>query len=168
MKTTMYPAISLDGFIATKNGNSDWVDPKDEARYEAEVEKCGCVLTGRITFDQYKDDFLSKDAVTFVCTRDKKRQDTDKVKFLSGSPEEILKKIEESGFSKIIICGGGEINGLFASVGLVNEIFISVCPRVLGEGIPLFGSFKPKLKLELLSTNEDIPGITQNYYRVIN
>jgi hypothetical protein len=35
-----------------------------------------------------------------------------------------------------------------------------------GEGIPLFGSHKPKLTLKLLSTAQEIEGIIENHYRV--
>jgi dihydrofolate reductase len=168
MKTIMQPAISLDGFIAKLDGDSySWVNPNDEARYQDVVERCGCVLVGRKTYEEYIDDFKAYKSVTvYVCTNSHPK-DKESVKYISGDPQELLKTIEQDGFSEVVICGGGEINGLFASAGLVDEIVVSMQPVVLGEGIPLFGSFKPSLKLELISGNEDIKGVTQNHYKVI-
>ena len=169
MKTIMYPAISLDGFIAKPDGDSfSWVNQEDEARYDEAVKRYGCVLAGHKTYEEYKEDFHSKkNVVSYICTNSS-RADEGNIKFINGTPQEMLNKIEEQGFSEIIICGGGEINGLFASAGLVKEIFISIQPVVLGKGIPLFGPHKPMLKLQLLSTNQDIKGVIQNHYKVIN
>lgn len=172
MKAIMYPAISLDGFIAKPDGDSSsWVDQTGEALYEIQVERCGCVLVGRKTYEEYIDDFRSKkdkDVVVFVCSRQLGNTHEENIKFVSGSPPEILRIIEKQGFSEVIVCGGGEINGLFAMAGLVDEIIISVQPVVLGEGIRLFGSHQPALNLQLLSTNQTVPGVVQNHYKVLS
>lgn len=166
----MQPAISLDGFVAKLNGDSDsWVNPADEARYQAEVKRCGSLIVGRTTYEQYKEDFKAygKDVMLFVCTTDKSQQDTANVTFVNGSAEEIIQDISERGYDELVVCGGGEVNGMLAKAGLVDEIVISIQPVVLGEGIPLFGSHKPMLKLELTSINQDIEGVVQNHYKVI-
>ncbi len=170
MKVTMLPGISLDGFIALPNGDSySWVNQADEARYSASVERAGCILVGNTTFQQYREDFNSrKNVINFVCTNGDKPEDTDTVKYMSGTPKEILDKIKAYNFDELIVCGGGEINGMFASAGLVDEIVVGIQPVVLGEGIPLFGSYKPRLNLELVSVNQDVEGVVQNHYRVIH
>lgn len=170
MKITMHPAISLDGFIAKLDGDSySWVNQEDEKRYEEEVKRCGAVIAGRTTYDQYKEDFYAygKDVTVFVCTNDKSQKDSGNVKFLNGSPNDIIQTIENLGFKELIVCGGGEINGILAEAGLVDEMVISIQSVILGEGIPLFGSKKPSLKLELLTVNQDIKGVVQNHYKVV-
>lgn len=165
----MHPAISLDGFIAKLNGDSSsWVSQADEKRYQDEVKRCGAVIVGKTTYDQYKDDFdaYGKDVTVFVCTS-KNSTDGDSVKFLNGSAEEIIGEITNYGFDELVVCGGGEVNGMLAHASLVDEIVISVQPVVLGEGIPLFGSHRPHLNLQLLSVNQDIEGVVQNHYKVV-
>lgn len=165
----MQPALSLDGFVAKPDGDCySWVNEADEARYEDAVAKAGCVIVGRKTYEQYIADFPSKSgAVTFVCTSNATDKDTEKIKFVHGTAHEIAQKIADHGFAEAIISGGGEINGLFADAGLVDEIVVSIHSTVLGSGIPLFGTYHPTLELELLSSNQDIAGITQNHYRVV-
>jgi dihydrofolate reductase len=168
MKLILYPAISLDGFIAKKDGDSDtWISQGDDVRYRREVERCGFVLVGRKTFELYWGDVGWPGVVTFLCTSKMGLEDSDSIKYLSGSGSEIRQKLEDFGCDEVVVCGGGELNGRLASDGVIDEIVISVQPVVLGEGIPLFGKYKPKLKLELLSSNEDIPGVVQNRYLII-
>lgn len=169
----MYPAISLDGFIAKLDGDSySWVNPADEDRYRKAVERCGCIVTGRKTFEEYREDFdnyVKKQITVFVCTSNKNVRDEAHIKYLNGTAGEMADKIKNNyPFVELIVCGGGQINGLFASAGLVDEIIISIQPCVLGEGIPLFGSYKPNLKLQLLATNQDIEGVTQNSYKLLH
>lgn len=172
MKLVMQPAISLDGFIAKKDGDSySWVSQADEARYTAAVEKCGNLIVGRTTYEEYKSDFDAYENVRiFVCTHkvlDDAKPDGN-VHAVSGTATEIIDSIEaEFGVTEMIVCGGGEINGLFAISGLVTDIVISIHEAVLGEGIPLFGSYQPQFNLELISTNHDIKGVVQNRYKVL-
>ena len=164
----MYPAITLDGFISDLNGECySWISDEDEEQYTQAIAKAGCVLLGRKTYDQYSDDFPPKSGATaFVWTTHTDRQDQERVKFLRGTPQEVLKQIAGHGFSEVIVSGGGEVNGSLAEAGLVDEIIVSIYNVTIGKGIPLFGSHKPKLKLKLLSTKQDIEGIVKNHYEV--
>ncbi|HSX05422.1 MAG TPA: dihydrofolate reductase family protein [Candidatus Saccharimonadales bacterium] len=169
MKVIMYPAITLDGFISDLNGECySWINDEDEQGYTDAIAKAGCVLLGRKTYEQYIDDFPVKSgATTFVYTSRTDQQDQDKIKFVCGTPEEVIEQIAGYGFLELVVSGGGEVNGAFAEAGLVDEIVISIYNLTLGEGIPLFGSHKPKLKLKLLSTRQEVEGITKNHYRVV-
>ncbi len=167
MKVIMHPAISLDGYVAKSDGDSSWVNQEDETRYRNAVEKCGGVIVGNTTYEQFKHDFESyNNVVTFVCTT-KPKQNAEKIKFVKGTAEDIVKEIEKYNLDEVVICGGGDINGLFASAGLVDEIVVSIQSLILGDGIPLFGKYKPNMKLKLLDTNNEIDGVVQNRYLVV-
>ena len=168
MKVILYPAITLDGFIADLNGECySWVNPEDEEDYEAAVRKARCVLYGRKTYEQYIDDPINPNVTKFVYTTRGAQTDTDNVRFVRGTPSEVIDQIARQGFSELIISGGGEVNGTFAEAGLIDEIIISIYNVTLGEGIRLFGTHKPKLRLKLLSTKQNVPGIVKNHYEVI-
>ena len=168
MKVIMYPAITLDGFIADLNGECyTWINSDDEAGYEEAVRKARCVLLGRKTYEQYIDDPIDPNVIKFVYTKKTDQHDTGNVKFVSGTPQEVIKRITDLGFSELIISGGGEVNGACAGAGVVDEIIVSIYNVVLGEGIPLFGSHKPRLKLKLLSSSQEVEGIVKNHYEVV-
>lgn len=169
MKVTMYPAITLDGFISDPNGECySWISDEDEDHYTQAIAKAGCVLLGRKTYEQYPEDFPPESgAVAFVWTTRTDQLDQERVKFVRGTPQEVLQQIAARGFSEVIVSGGGEANGSFAEAGLVDEIIVSIYNVTIGEGIPLFGSHKPKLKLKLLSSTNEIEGIVKNHYKVL-
>lgn len=169
MKVVMYPAITLDGFISDLNGECySWISDEDEEHYTQAIAKAGCVLLGRKTYEQYPEDFPPKSGATaFVWTTRTDQQDQERVKFVRGTPQEVLQQITDQGFSEVIVSGGGEVNGSLAEAGLVNEIIVSVYNVTIGEGVPLFGSHKPKLKLKLCETTNEIEGIVKNHYEVV-
>lgn len=169
MKVIMYPAMTLDGFIADVNGKCyDWISDKDEQSYMNLIHDAGCSLVGKKTFEQYRGDYPhANGAMTFVYTSDKSCRDEEGIAYLTGTPEEVLKAISDSGFSEVVLSGGGQLNGSFAEAGLVDEIIVSLYPLTLGGGIRLFGKYTPRLNLKLLSTTNEIDGIVKNHYQVI-
>ncbi len=169
MKVTLRPSVTVDGYIADADGECySWINPADEARYEAALRQSGCELVGRKTYEQYLGDFTARtDITTFVYTKQSKFKDTAKIKFVHGTPEEVLRRIEQAGFSECIVSGGGELNGLLASAGVIDEAHLSVHPIVLGGGIKLFGSYDAKIKLELISSNTDVEGVVQTLYKIV-
>lgn len=170
MKITLRPSVTADGYIADKNGECySWISPQDEERYDQAVKACGCEIVGRKTYEQYKDDFEKRTNITtFVYTNQSNFKDTDTIKFVGGPPQDAINHIELLGFKEIIVSGGGELNGLLASAGLINEIHLSIHPVSLGQGIKLFGSYDTKLTLKLLSVNTDVKDIVQTIYKVLN
>ncbi len=169
MKAIMYPAVTLDGFIADLNGECySWISDEDEENYTQAIAKAGCVLLGRKTYEQYPEDFPPKSGATaFIWTTNADQQDYERVKFVRGTPQEVLQQIADHGFSEVIVGGGGEVNGSLAEAGLIDEIIVSIYNVTIGEGILLFGSHKPKLKLKLLETTNEIEGIVKNRYEVM-
>jgi len=169
MKITLRPSLTADGYLANLEGECySWINPKDEQRYIDAVTACGCEIVGRKTYDQYRDDFLTRtDITTFVYTNRASYEDTDKIKFIGGTAEELVRQIENHGFNDVIVSGGGELNGLLASENLLDEIHLSVHPVTLGQGIKLFGSYDIRLELELIDVNTEIDGVIQSIYRVV-
>jgi dihydrofolate reductase len=59
-----------------------------------------------------------------------------------------LKELEEMGYESAVLGGGAFINGLFLEKGLIDEIAITIEPKIFGDGISLFkGDFDVDLKL---------------------
>ncbi len=168
MKVILYPAITLDGFIAKSDGDSDWVSGADDALYQQAIKEAGCAIVGRTTYEQYKSDFDEEGRVTFVCTSKCLKSTNENIIFVSGEPEEILQVVKDHGFDSVILSGGGETNARFARAKCIDEIVVSIYPFVMGDGIGLFSDSKNiELKLELISTKKVVDGIIQNHYKVI-
>ena len=168
MKITLYNAISIDGFIAKADGDSDWISEVDEKPFEEEIEKAGCIVVGRKTYDQYIDEPYPIEGVTnIVMTNDESRLgEKDNVIFTDSAPADVLKIAKTKGHKSILLLGGGETNASFLKAGLIDTVMFSIHPLMLGTGISPFGSENVDVNLELLESKELGEGVIQNIYRV--
>ncbi len=66
--------------------------------------------------------------------------------FTDKQPKEILDDLEKEGYSKVVLAGGALVNSLFADAGLIDEIIITITPKIFGFGISLF---TPEISMEL-------------------
>lgn len=167
MKVTLYMAISIDGFIAKKDGDSDWVSPTDTANFEAKINEKECIVLGRRTFNQYRGELYPVKGVTnIVLTTDKSKKEKVEETTFVNSPYEALDVAETKGHTEVLLIGGGTTNGLFLNEKLIDEIFLSVHPLVLGDGIKLFENCETKLDMELLDEKSLEEGLVQLHYKV--
>lgn len=169
MKITLYMAISVDGFIARKNGDSDWVSPVDVKNFEQAIEEHGCIIVGRRTFEQYQGDLYPVKGVTnIVVTSDRSiKSSHPDVSFVSEPVENILKFIEKKGHTKALLIGGGTTNASFLTAGVIDEVILSVHPLILGDGIRLFADGEQDVKLSRIFVEQLSEGLIQIRYKVM-
>ncbi len=166
MKVILYNAISLDGFIAGPNDDTDWVD--DDIAYFSEAKKVGAVITGRKTFDPNGEEYTVPDCVNYVYTKTPDRyKNRENVKFIGGAPGRVLEEVKRNGFESVLVVGGGECNYSFLQADLIDELILDIHPVFIGSGTKLFGTNSVNPKLELISTKKINNGIIQNRYKVI-
>jgi dihydrofolate reductase len=166
MKVTLYMAISIDGFIAKKDGDSEWVSPVDSENFEAKIKEKGCIVLGRRTFDQYRRELYPVKGVTNIVLSSKAPDEKVEGTIFATSPREALRVAEEKGHSEVLLIGGGRTNGALLNENLIDELILSVHPLVLGEGIKLFEGSEENLDLELLHKQRLSEGLIQLYYEV--
>jgi dihydrofolate reductase len=172
-KNIVFVAKSLDGFIAGKNGELDWLDstPNPEnidMGFISLMEEIDAIVMGRITFDMVcsfegqwpynKHIFVLSNSLKEVPEKVK-----NKASLLKGDVTEILKSIHGEGFHKLYIDGGKTVQHFLAE-DLIEELIITTIPILLGDGVPLF-SFLPKsLELNHLKTEVFLNQIVQSKY----
>jgi dihydrofolate reductase len=164
MIVTLHMAVSIDGFIAKPDGNSDWVSLADEILFLKRCVDAGCLALGRKTFDQYKGKIYPVAlADNIVISRD--IQKDEGAVFFVTSPRAALAKAESLGHDKLLLAGGGRISAAFLDENLIDEIFLSVHPLVLGKGIRLFDGAKIDAHLSLCDVSAIDDGLAQLRYR---
>ena len=160
MKTTLYMAISTDGFIAGEHDETPWSDDSWQA-FKAFITSCDIVLLGRRTYQimTAQDEFV--DGPEYVVVTHDPSFDTGSLRKLSIASRNDMPKAEKVG-----IIGGGELNGRLAELGVIDEIILDVEPTVLGSGKRLFGDHKIELNLELMDSRRIGGSTIQNRYKV--
>jgi dihydrofolate reductase len=88
------------------------------------------------------------------------------VEQMSGTPAEIIAKLEASGTHHVYLDGGITIQR-FLRAGLVNRLIITRVPVLIGEGIPLFGSLPHDVRLKHVATQHYPSGLVKSEYRVV-
>ncbi len=167
MKVILYMAISIDGYIAKKDGDSDWVSEEAFKIFEKKIEEAGCIIVGRKTFEQYYGDIYPVEGVTnIVLTSDATRQDKNENVIFVSSPKKALQITEKKGYGKVLLIGGGHVNGAFIQDNLIDEVILCVDPLILGQGIKLFENFRKHVDLDFVNSVEMEEGSIQLHYKL--
>ena len=170
MKASVFIAASLDGFIAREDGGLDWlpegdVEPHGFDEFMATVD---AMVIGRKTFDivlGFGGWAYGKKPVVVLSSRasELKAPEGAVCEFMSGAPEEIVKRLEERGWSHIYVDGGVTIQR-FLRAGLIQRMIITRIPVLLGSGIPLFGALPHDIRVEHVATRTYRGGMVQSEY----
>lgn len=158
-------AVTLDGKIAKhKNHFPDWTAKEDKKFFAKISREHGAVLMGENTFNTFKNPL--KDRLNVVFTHKKDLPETENVMWVSGEIKNVLKDLENRGYSSAVLAGGSILNGAFLREKLVDEIIVTINPKIFGLGVPLFdGDFNIDLKLlKVENINEDTIAL---YYKTI-
>lgn len=166
MKITLHLAISADGFIAKLDGDSDWVAAADEVLFKNRVREAGCLVVGRRTFEQYQDSIYPVDgAINIVLTKNPALKIDSAIPV--DSPSKAVAIAKEKGCASILIAGGAHTSSAFLEAGLIDEIFFSVHPLILGTGISPFADVAFEKKVKLLDTKNLDDGLLELHYEVL-
>jgi dihydrofolate reductase len=137
---------TLDGFIAkSQEDNLSWGSKEDKAFFKAKTKEIGSMIMGSKTFNAMPK-IAFKDRFCIVLTKNpKKYQEKEELKnypsqisFLEPDIDLIKLELEKRNIEHIALIGGGLVNRFFLEKGLVNEIFITISPRLFLAGIPSF------------------------------
>ena len=144
-KLVLYIAVSLDGYIATDEHEMDWlfaVEGEGDNGFAKFYDTIDTVLVGRTTYDwilQHEKtvDKIYNDKKCYVFTRTE-RPPIKHITFISNDAVGFVKELKHKDGKNIWVVGGGELLQVFLEEKLVDELFITVAPILLGKGIPLF------------------------------
>lgn len=168
MKTTLVMAMTANGFIAGLNDDTEWV--KDFDLFYKTVTDFGVAVMGKRTYDECMkfNVFPYKGALNIVMAHDEKllTKKQENALFTDKNPLEIIRLVEQKGFKRILIIGGGQVNGSFLKEGLIDEIVLDVHPMIMAKGINVFDGEFPYVNLELVDFKEINDQILQVKYHV--
>jgi dihydrofolate reductase len=163
-----FVASSLDGYIARADGGVDWIFIDQDYGMSAFFKSVDVAVMGRGTYDKMlqlaPNQAFFPGMVNYVFST--KKTDSESVTFVSGGVSEWTRAILSKPGKDIWLVGGGNLVRQFLQGGLVDEIGLTIHPRLLGAGIDLFPKPYPDMELELLRCQEYSTGLVQLFYRV--
>ncbi|HLP71685.1 MAG TPA: dihydrofolate reductase family protein [Bacteroidales bacterium] len=171
-KTILFIAASLDGYIATQDEDLSFLSIVDmegeDYGYEEFIRTVDTVIMGRKTYDWIMNElneYPHPDKDSYIITRTS-RPDMDRVKFYTGSLNDLIRhlKLNDEG-KNIFIDGGAEVIDVLLKENLIDEFIISIIPILLGDGIRLFKDGRPESRLKLMHSECYGTGLVQLHYK---
>jgi dihydrofolate reductase len=155
MSVVYYAAASLDGYIAEADDTLDWLlgyegsyereDAAPARGYDEFYESVGALVSGAVTYEWILDHIDEWPYAGKPCwvlsSRELAVPDGEgvDVRVVGGDVAEHYDEMMASaGDRKLWVVGGGNVASQFADRGLLDEVWVTVVPVVLGTGKPLF------------------------------
>lgn len=146
MKVSIIVALTLDGRIAERADQTslEWTSKEDKRFFVSKTKESGVMIMGRTTFVTIGRPLPGRKMI--VMTRQDRVSDAieGSLEFTDQEPEEILKALEKEGREEVMICGGAQIYSLFLEKGLVTDLYVTLEPIILGDGISFVENISPK------------------------
>lgn len=167
-KVKLFIATSLDGYIARADGDIDWLFTDADYNYSAFYDSVDTVVMGRKTYDLALSfgEYPYTGKAAFVFSRTRSGAD-DHATFVSGAPAALVERLRAAPGRDIWLVGGGELTRDFAEADLIDELVISIHPRLIGRGIPLFPAWRRDgdVALEMVESQSFPSGLVQIRYQ---
>lgn len=182
MRTQYYTATSVDGFIADSNNSLDWLfqfaDGPGES-YENFIKDVGAIAMGSTTYEWLLDNEILKDPenpkpwpYTQPCwvftSRDLRKLDDGDIRFVKGDVKPVHEEMaREAKGLNIWLTGGGDLVGQFYEQGLLDDLFLSVAPVMLGSGAPLLPRRVASPPMKLVSLKQ-LESFVEFHYEIVH
>lgn len=171
-KITIEMACSINGMIATEDGNEEFLSYRGWEIMLELLKDYDVLIWGRKTWEnvlswgeEYLKDLKDKNII-ILTSKEHRKSKFPNVKYCNSVKEclEVCKKLK---YEKLLISGGAKVNNSFIKRGIVDDIILNYNPVVLNKGIPLFMGdyFESRLRLE--NVVKEKQGILQVHYSVI-
>ncbi|MBS1597118.1 MAG: dihydrofolate reductase [Bacteroidetes bacterium] len=162
-------ATSLDGFIAEENGGVDWLNdflkPEEDYGMNAFFKQCGTAIMGAKTYEQtlsFHYWYGDMDGIVFT-SRALPPLEGKSIQFISGDPAETIQSLKKKSKDSWLV-GGASLIAQFINNKLLDEMIITIVPRLIGKGIPLCTDLNEIQKLKLEETKAFKDGVIQLKY----
>lgn len=174
LRTSVFCGTSLDSFLARSDDTFDFLKAGEAVPhgFDQFLKSVDVIVIGRRTFDVVRAlghlglyggkrvVVLSGKPLDFSGIR------RPKLEQMSGTPQEIVAKLEASGARHAYVDGGITIQN-FLRAGLLDRIIVTRVPVLIGQGIPLFGPLPHDVHLHHIATRAFRGGMVQSEYEIL-
>jgi len=146
--------MSLDGYIAGPNGESDWIVMDPDIDFGALMSRFDTILLGRKSYEATRHYGGGGGGMPgmqcYVFSRTLRQADCPGV-VVSDQPAETVAGLKASEGKDIWLFGGGSLFNSLLELGLVDSVEVAVIPVLLGGGVPLLPHPATQAKLRLVN-----------------
>lgn len=162
MKVILIDVSSLDGKLTKWNGNNihKWASHEDFLHFQKIKTENNLLVMGSGTFEKVKDIEeaglkAEKERLRIVLTKNPEKymqfEVYGQLEFSNESPKELISRLEKQGYKQMLLVSGGKVASSFFEEKLIDELWLTLEPRIFGVGDPLVTEKEFDIKLQLLS-----------------
>lgn len=172
MKKVIYHvAVTVDGFIARKDGSWDFFLQEGEhvTDYIESFATYDTVLMGRSTYKVGLDLGVTNPypmMKAYVFSRSMAESPDPNVTLVSENAAEVVRGLKNEDGKDIYLCGGADLAAQLVSEGLVDEVLVKLNPVLAGSGISMFSDLAQPVKLSLADSKVYDNGVLLLRYQV--
>lgn len=165
-------AVSLDGFIEGPNGEFDWCFTDQDYGMSAFFERIDASVMGRKSYELMQS--MGEAAVIpgmpalkeYIFSNTLTDVGPNRI-LVSGDAAAAVKQIKAEAGKDIWLFGGACFTSFLLQQELVDELWLSVHPVILGGGKPLFVGLQQRIPLQLIETQAYDTGLVSVTYNVL-
>ena len=157
MRIVMIAASSLDGKISQwdKPGVVGWNSDEDKQYFADLISHASLSIMGSGTYEVIRGTIAnSSEKLRVILTSTPEKYHSERVEgqleFWNATPTAAIEKLAQLGYTEALLLGGSEVHGSFLAAGLVNEIWLTLEPKIFGTGKSLAGVSRLEVNLRLL------------------
>lgn len=163
-------ASSLDGFIADRQGEFDWIPNDSAVDFASLFATVDTVLIGRRTYEVVcgmGSPPWKRNTRVYVVSHTMSETDHPGVTIVRDDPARAAAALRnESGAGDIWLFGGGELFAALLESNQVDSVEVTIVPILLGGGVPLLPPISGRRTLALAYSQVYPSGMVALHYDV--
>lgn len=168
-KIVLALAVSLEGFIEGPKGEFDWCFTDQDYGMAGFLKDVDAILYGRKSYEvmmrmEGGNPFANIKGYVFSNTL----KTAEGFELVNGDVIGKIRSLKAEEGKNIWLFGGASLTSSLMNEELVDELWLSIHPILLGAGKPFVQNLKKRTQLELLETKSYSTGLLSVRYKVIN
>jgi len=151
MRVFILAVMTADGFIArgTDEFSMDWASKEDERLFVRLTKEAGVIVMGSATAQTVIEAGRRLPGRRkLVYTRQPGKITAEGFEPTAEAPRDLIARLSSEGARAVAVCGGAQIYSLFLQAGVVDELYVTIEPKLFGRGVPLLNdAFDADLQL---------------------
>jgi dihydrofolate reductase len=176
--------MTFDGYVAGIHDEMDWLEkihkrPTGSAKWDFSsfTSKVGAIIVGKRSYELgiahgwFKNQAYGSSPIFVLCKNIPKNPSNDAdFRFITAGTKEAYRQASVAAGDKwIYLFGGPNVFQQFLNENLVNEMWITIAPILIGKGIRLFDNLTERhIELEKISVTAHPNGMIETHYRIID
>lgn len=165
MKVILIIVTSLDGKLTKWIGNAaqEWSSPEDFAHFQKVRAENNLIVMGSGTFNAVRINEKAglkpeNERLRIILTSNpdkyKKYLVPGKLEFSNETPKILLKRLGKMGYNQLLLVSGGKVATSFFKNQLINEVWVTIEPKIFGIGEQMVQNYQTDINLRLIKTNK--------------